>query len=173
MEQPTKWTNMLEVSQDSQNMISRGARIVKKDVYFNQVKKSPLERKEKAKMEMKNNKRLRPNEILTKNIIQWKIFLPEDIWDYVFLNYCDFNSILTTRMLQSNHVKRCTEGNDFKGAIEANNLNNLKWIYQCGEVKLNENYFNEATELGTLSIIKWLREKGCKWSCLTFACAAR
>ena len=118
------------------------------------------------------NKRSRPNEMATKHKVQWKISLPEDIWDHVFLNYCDFDSIMTTRMLQSKYVKHCTESNDFNLAIRGINLNNVKWIYQYQRVKLKAGHFNWAARGGSLSIIKWLRGKGCPWSYYTFAEAA-
>ena len=93
--------------------------------------------------------------------IQWKISLPEDIWNHIFLNYCDFDSIVTTRMLQSRYVKQCTQEKDFKLAIEANNVSNVKWIYQCGKVELKEIHFNAAAKCGALSIMKWLKSNEC------------
>ena len=123
----------------------------------------------KKKME---NKRSRPNEMVQKRKIQWKISLPEDIWNLIFLSYCDFDSIVTTRMLQSKYVKQCTESNDLTIALRASNLNNVKWIYQSGGVTLKDSHSFWAAELGTLSIMKWLLENGCQWHSNTFLAAA-
>ena len=107
-----------------------------------------------------------------EEIIQWKISLPEDIWDYIFLNYCDFESVVTSRDLQSTYVKSCTISFDFKEAISANNLNNLKWIYQSTGV-LTGLFLDQAVEYGHFNIVNWLREVGCAWSEMTFVKAAR
>ena len=123
-------------------------------------------------MEVMKNKRSRPNEDAKKPKVQWMLCLPEDIWSYIFLNYCDFDSIVTTRILQSKYVKHCTEGNEFKLAIRANNLDNVKWIFHCGGDELTDMHYEEALEFGTLSIMKWLREKECPWRSWTFSCAA-
>ena len=103
-----------------------------------------------------------------------KIYLPEDIWDYIFLN-CDYYPIVTTRMLQPKYVKHCTKGNDFEHAIRGNNSKNLKWIYQCGGIKLKGKHFEWAARDARVSfgIMKWLKEKGCPWDSRTFASAAR
>ena len=107
------------------------------------------------------------------NIIQWTISLPEDIWTHIFLNYCDFETLVTTRMLQSKYVKRCTEGNDFEKAIQGHNLHNMKWIYQCGGIDLKTTHFDAASRGNTLSIMKWLKKVDCPWDSFTFAYAAR
>ena len=58
------------------------------------------------------------------------------------------------------------------GAIQANHMNNVKWIYQCGGFELEYDHFYWAAEYGTLGIMKWLREVGCPWNTWTFAEAA-
>ena len=118
-------------------------------------------------------KRTLLNDMAKKHIIQWKISLPEDLWDHIFLNYCDYDSIVTTRMLQSAYVKDCTKGNNFYLAIYANNLNNVKWFYQCEGVTFNNLHLCHAVSDGTLSIMKWLRRMGCPWNSNTFLCAAK
>ena len=76
-------------------------------------------------------------------------------------------------MLQSKYVKQCTESNDFVRAIDKNNLPNVKWIYQCqgDELKDLSGPFHVAAGYGTLSIMKWLKEKEFPWGYSTFAAA--
>ena len=56
------------------------------------------------------------NSTIKAQKIEW------DIWDYIFLNFCDYDSIVTTRMLQSKYVKHSTENKDFELAIKGSNL---------------------------------------------------
>ena len=60
-------------------------------------------------------------------------YLPDDIWNHIFLNYCDFTSIVHSRILQLKYVKECTNGKDMTSAIRSSNLKNMKWIYQCSQ----------------------------------------
>ena len=122
---------------------------------------------------METSKRLHPNETKSKEEkVQWR-FLPDDIWDNVFLNYCDYESIEYSRILQSKYVKHCTKYSDMKSAIIASNLNNMKWIYQGEGVRWSYDYFAEAAGCGDIAIMIWLRQKGCPWNFIsTFASAA-
>ena len=117
-------------------------------------------------------KRSRRNEM---HKIQWKISLPEDIWNHIFLYYCDYDYIVTTRMLQSKYVEHCTQGNNFILAIRKSNLDNMKWIYQCGKVELKQVYsyrsswiFTCAAEVGNLQVLDWLLVNDCPWEEKTF-----
>ena len=124
-------------------------------------------------METRTSKRLRlVNKIVTsKKMVQW---LPDEIWDFIFLNYCDFTFLVQSRVLQSKHVRECTESNNMLFAIESSNFNNMKWIYQCNKrIRWSHGHFKEASERGDLKIMKWLKEKRCPWDAATFAEAAR
>ena len=111
--------------------------------------------------------------------VQWKISLPEDIWRAIFLTYCDYESLVKSRRLQSKYVQMCTAFGDMDDAIEANNLINLKWIQNRIGVqqmlKMSGNFgsfLDWAVECGNLEIMMWLRKVGCVWSEYTFQLAA-
>ena len=65
--------------------------------------------------------------------VQWQ-YLPDDIWNLIFLEYCDFDSLENTRFLQTEFVKECTEWDSINMAIYASNLKNMKWIYQRDKI---------------------------------------
>ena len=109
--------------------------------------------------------------------VQWKT-LPEDLWDNIFLNYCDYESIIQSRevLLQSKYVKSCTVVHNSTLAIKANNLDNLKWIYHCRGL-LKQPYLRddlaEAAGCGYLEIMKWLWEAWCVINACTFVKGSR
>ena len=130
---------------------------------------------EKTKMETRTSKRLCVvNEMKSnKKKVQWK-YLPEDIWNLIFLNYCDFTSLVNSRFLQTEYVKECTEGNDMGYEIHARNLKNMKWIYESNKgFRWWGSHFMFAAEYGELEMMKWMKTKGCPWDFVTFAFAVR
>ena len=110
-------------------------------------------------------------EIVTKKktkSVQWK-YLPDDIWNLIFLEYCDFDSLVHSRVLQTEYVKECTEDDDMYDAIRSGNLKNVKWIYQCsGGFRWSSFHFDVAAGYGELEIMKWMKTKGCPWDFYTF-----
>ena len=105
--------------------------------------------------------------------VQWK-YLPDDIWNQIFLLYLDYESVVKCRVLQSKYVRKCTEFNSIQSAIRSNNLKNMKWIYHCTGMSSTTIFphLDLAAQCGNLEIIQWLREVGCKWGIFTFQCAA-
>ena len=104
--------------------------------------------------------------------VQWK-YLPDDIWNLIFLNYCDFMSLVHTRVLQTEYVKECTEGNNMKRAIKARNFKNMKWIYEFKKgFRWRSGHFTDAASYGDLEIMKWMKTKGSPWSACAFSRAA-
>ena len=123
----------------------------------------------KINMEMESKRSRLNHEMNTSKQVKkvdWMKYLPEDVWNHVFLNYCDFKSIAASRMLQSKFVKNVTKSFIYMSAIERNNFKNVKWIYQSqgqfGGEMLSYTHFAEAAGRGSLNIMKWLKKKGCK-----------
>ena len=121
----------------------------------------------------KENKNGNEHEMTSnKKKVQWK-YLPDDIWNLIFLNYCDFDSLVNSRVLQTKYVKECTESNDIIDAIKGSNLKNMKWIYEFKEgFEWFSYFFDVAAEYGNIKIMKWMKTKGCPWDEDTFQYAA-
>ena len=102
----------------------------------------------------------------------WK-YLPDDIWSLIFLEYCDFDSLVNSRVLQTKYVKGCTESNIMFNAIEASNLKNVKWIHQCIKgFKWRTTNLMFAAINGDLEMMMWMKTNGCPWDSYTFRFAA-
>ena len=77
----------------------------------------------------------------------WK-YLPDDISNLIFLEYCDFRSFVNSRILQAKYVQECTESNFMERAIQANNLKNMKWIVQYSkEFQWKSSHFHVHSSL--------------------------
>ena len=105
--------------------------------------------------------------------VQWK-YLPDDVWNFIFLTYCDCNSLVNSRVLQSKYVQEFTECKDMEIAIRSKSLKKMKWIYQYVEgFQWHSFHFNAAAQYSTLEVMKWMKTKNCPWTCWTFRGAAR
>ena len=105
----------------------------------------------------------------------WRL-APEDVLARIFLEYCDYESIINTRFLQTERVRVMTQGNSMTRAIHANNLMNMKWIfrnYQVPRYQLRAAHFHEAATGGNLVLMQWLLDNNCPWDTRTFTSAAR
>ena len=85
-------------------------------------------------------------------------FLPSDITNEMFMNYCDYQTLCNTRELQSPRVRRCTQFGNMKKAIKAGNLENVKWIACQNNVlkKKGDVCLSYAAEVGQLDCLEWL-----------------
>ena len=111
------------------------------------------------------------NEITSnKKKVQWK-HLPDDIWNLVFLEYCDFLSLVNSRILQTEYVKECTKGNNMFLAIQASNFKNMNWIHEFDkQFQWSSVYFTEAANCdgNNMEVLEWLRINNCPWDDYTF-----
>src|SRR6478736_2207739 len=54
--------------------------------------------------------------------------LPTDIWNKIWLSFVDEETLMNTRELQSDYVKKRTESFSMQDAARNGNLVNLKWL---------------------------------------------
>ena len=86
------------------------------------------------------------------------IILPNDVVDKIFIEYCDYEILSTTRAVQSRRVQRCTQFEEMEWAVKVGNLENMKWIEERKYTwKYNgPGYIKWAIEGGYLDCIQWL-----------------
>lgn len=86
--------------------------------------------------------------------------LPQEIQDKIFLMN-SFEDLENSREFQSEYVKNTTQFDNYDEAIEANNLNCMKWLHSKGN-KLEQRYFDRVIDLGgNLEILEWLYSVDC------------
>ena len=84
------------------------------------------------------------------------IVLPDDVVHEMFMKYCDHDTLCSTRELQSPRVRRCTQFGQMSLAIQAGNVENIKWIDRQNDERKNKDnvYLGRASESGHLDCFK-------------------
>ena len=93
--------------------------------------------------------------------------LPQEIQDNVLL-LLDCETLKNCRDIQSDYVKKCTEFQNYDDAIEAGNLEILKWLHANTKCKLTDNQSSFAARHARIEILKWLLTQGLTFDCYTF-----
>jgi ankyrin repeat protein len=87
------------------------------------------------------------------------MFIPQEIFDKILLEFADNETIIKTRPLQSMYVRKRTEQFDVYDSLESGNTKNAMWLLNNRHCDNLLQVSSWAAKFGNLEVLNWILHK--------------